>query len=66
MSERPASGLLDTSVIVGLERLEASALPVQAAISVVTLAELPAAPLAATDLGERARRQDRLITVVTV
>ncbi len=66
MSERPASGLLDTSVIVDLERLEASDLPVRAAILVVTLAELLAAPLAATDLGERARRQDRLITVVTV
>jgi len=58
--DRLARGLLDTSVIVDLDRLDASQLPEVVAISTVTLAELSAGPSATTDVSERARRQDRL------
>jgi predicted nucleic acid-binding protein len=58
--DRLARGLLDTSVIVDLDRLDASQLPEEMAISTVTLAELSAGPSATTDVSERARRQDRL------
>jgi predicted nucleic acid-binding protein len=58
--DRLARGLLDTSVIVDLDRLDASQLPEEVAISTVTLAELSAGPSATTDASERARRQDRL------
>lgn len=60
MAERHPRGLLDTSVIIGLEDTEPSSLPVQLAISAVTVAELAAGPHATTDTEERARRQDRL------
>lgn len=60
MSERLARGLLDTSVVVDLEAIDAALLPRELAISVVTLAELSAGPAAASDAAERARRQDRL------
>ena len=53
-------GLLDTSVVVDLDRLPASALPAEVAISAITLAELTAGPHAAGDPDERSRRQDRL------
>jgi predicted nucleic acid-binding protein len=53
-------GLLDTSVIVDLDRLNVSQLPAEVAISAITLAELSAGPSATTDVSERARRQDRL------
>jgi predicted nucleic acid-binding protein len=55
-----ARGLLDTSVIVDLDRLDASQLPEEVAISAVTLAELTAGPSTTMDVAERARRQDRL------
>jgi predicted nucleic acid-binding protein len=55
-----ARGLLDTSVIVDLDRLDASQLPEEVAISAVTLAELTAGPSTTMDAAERARRQDRL------
>jgi predicted nucleic acid-binding protein len=58
--DRLARGLLDTSVIVDLDRLDADQLPQEVAICTVTLAELSAGPSAATDESERARRQDRL------
>jgi predicted nucleic acid-binding protein len=58
--DRLARGLLDTSVILDLDRLDASQLPEEVAISTVTLAELSAGPSATTDVSERARRQDRL------
>jgi len=58
--DRLARGLLDTSVIVDLDRLDSSQLPEEVAISTVTLAELSAGPSATTDVSERARRQDRL------
>ena len=60
MPDRLARGLLDTSVIVDLDRLGASQIPEEVAISTITLAELSAAPSATTDASERARRQDRL------
>ncbi len=53
-------GLLDTSVVIDLDRIPASALPTEAAISAITLAELTAGPHAASDPEERGRRQDRL------
>jgi predicted nucleic acid-binding protein len=56
----PARGLLDTSVVIELERLDAHVLPAELAISAVTLAELAAGPHATADTDERARRQERL------
>ena len=61
MAERPARGLLDTSVVVDLDLLSADLLPLEVSISAITMAELAAGPAAAhADAGERARRQDRL------
>lgn len=57
---RHPRGLLDTSVVIELERLDAAALPMQLAVSAITLAELAAGPHATDDPDERARRQDRL------
>jgi predicted nucleic acid-binding protein len=56
----PARGLLDTSVVIDLDRIDPALLPDELAISAVTLAELATGPHAATDRDERARRQDRL------
>jgi predicted nucleic acid-binding protein len=53
-------GLLDTSVVIDLERIDAAALPDEVAVSALTMAELAAGPHATTDPEERARRQDRL------
>jgi predicted nucleic acid-binding protein len=52
--------LIDTSVVIELERIRPETLPAQLAISAVTLAELAAGPHATADAAERARRQDRL------
>ncbi len=57
---RPQRGLLDTSVVIDLETIEATQLPVEVAVSAITMAELAAGPHAATDADERGRRQDRL------
>jgi predicted nucleic acid-binding protein len=57
---RRPRGLLDTSVIIDLERLDPRQLPVEAAVSAITMAELAAGPHATQLAGERARRQDRL------
>jgi hypothetical protein len=57
---RRARGLIDTSVVIDLEQLEAADLPIEIAISAITLAELAAGPHATNDPAERARRQDRL------
>jgi predicted nucleic acid-binding protein len=59
-NRRRQRGVLDTSVIIDLENLDASALPREVAVSAITLAELAAGPHATTDPDERARRQDRL------
>lgn len=58
--ERRPRGLLDTSVVIDLERLDPAELPLESAISAITLAELAAGPHATADAAERARRQDRL------
>lgn len=60
MPERYARGLVDTSVLIDLERLETASLPVELAVSAITFAELAAGPHATDDRAERARRQDRL------
>src|SRR3954449_510205 len=57
---RPARGLLDTSVVIDLEHIEPSRLPIEVAVSAITMAELAAGPHATSDPEERARRQDRL------
>jgi hypothetical protein len=53
-------GILDTSVVVDLDALDASQLPVEVAVSAITMAELAAGPHATGDPNERGRRQDRL------
>jgi predicted nucleic acid-binding protein len=55
-----ARGLVDTSVVIDLERAAAEDLPHELAIAAVTLAELAAGPHATVDPSERARRQERL------
>jgi predicted nucleic acid-binding protein len=57
---RHPRGVIDTSVVIDLERVEPADLPSEIAVSAVTLAELAAGPHATHDAGERARRQDRL------
>lgn len=57
---RHPRGLLDTSVVIDLRRIDPATLPIESAISTVTLAELAAGPHATTDPEERARRQDTL------
>ena len=46
--------------MIDLEELDPSDLPIEVAISSITLAELAAGPHATKDLNERGRRQDRL------
>jgi predicted nucleic acid-binding protein len=53
-------GLVDTSVVIELERIDLVGLPTELAVSSVTLAELAAGPHATDDPEERACRQDRL------
>ncbi len=57
---RPSQGLIDTSVVIDLDRMHADQLPIELAISALTMAELAAGPHATADARERARRQDRL------
>lgn len=57
---RAERGILDTSVVVDLERIDPDSLPREVAITAITLAELAAGPHATTSSDERARRQDRL------
>jgi predicted nucleic acid-binding protein len=61
VAEPPAArGLIDTSVVIGYEKVNFLCLPDEMAISTLTLAELSAGPLATEDALERARRQERL------
>lgn len=53
-------GLIDTSVVIGLERIDPHTLPDEFAIAAITLAELAAGPHATDHPRERARRQQRL------
>lgn len=57
---RHPRGLIDTSVVIDLEQIAADVLPLELAVSAVTMAELAAGPHATADPAERARRQDRL------
>jgi predicted nucleic acid-binding protein len=57
---RPTRGILDTSVVIDLELLDSSELPIEVAVSALTLAELAAGPHATDDPEECGRRQDRL------
>ena len=62
MADQPRRprGLIDTSVLVDLEHLDAASLPLEIAVSAITMAELAAGPHASNNADERARRQDRL------
>jgi predicted nucleic acid-binding protein len=53
-------GVLDTSVVIDHDLIDADLLPDESAITAVTLAELAAGPHATDSKDERARRQDRL------
>jgi predicted nucleic acid-binding protein len=62
-------GLLDTSVFIALESgrpLDTTRLPDEAAVSVVTVAELQAGVLAAADVETRARRLATLDAVADI
>jgi predicted nucleic acid-binding protein len=59
-NKRHARGLVDTSVVIDLELVDPGELPVELAVSAVTMAELAVGPHATADPVERARRQDRL------
>jgi len=56
----PTRGVLDTSVVIDHDLIDAARLPDESAISAITLAELAAGPHATENKDERARRQDRL------
>jgi predicted nucleic acid-binding protein len=58
--EKPVRGLLDTSVVIDLERLGRSDLPGELCVSAITMAELAAGPHATTDPQKRALRVERL------
>src|SRR5690606_30495161 len=47
-------------VIIDLERLDPADLPIEVAVSAISMAELAAGPHATRDPAERGRRQDRL------
>lgn len=47
-------------MLIDLDRVDPRRLPVELAVSAVTMAELAAGPHATADADERARRQDRL------
>lgn len=55
----PEVGILDTSVLIELARIDQEFLPDQAAITSVTLAELAAGPHRAVNPLERSSRQER-------
>ena len=56
----PRRALVDTSVLINIESVDADQLPEEMAISALSLAQLAAGPHATKDLAERARRQERL------
>ena len=60
MTDRHERGLLDTSVLVALEAIAETSLPVHAAVAAITLAELAAGVHLAKDAGERGARLARL------
>lgn len=54
------TGMIDTNVVIFLDRLDPLDLPAESAISVITLAELSLGPLIARGADERVSRQRRL------
>jgi len=54
------AGLIDTSVLIGIDQIEPNRLPDEMTIAAITLAELAAGPHATNDPHERGLRQDRL------
>jgi predicted nucleic acid-binding protein len=52
--------VLDTSVVIDLDQVDVARLPIEVAVSAITMAELAAGPHATSDPDERGRRQDRL------
>jgi predicted nucleic acid-binding protein len=56
----PDRGLIDTSVAVALGAIEVDRLPLEIAVSALTLAELAGGPAAAADASVRAVRLERL------
>lgn len=52
--------MLDTSAVIDIERLAVEELPVEIAISAITVAELSAGPHATDDPRERAKRMEML------
>lgn len=54
------TGVLDTNVVILLDRIDPEALPAEPVISAITLAELSVGPLVTEDQHERAVRQARL------
>ena len=58
--QRHPRGLIDTSVIIDLDQIDETDLPLELAISVISMAALAAGPHATPNPAERARRQDRL------
>ena len=59
-SPSTARGLLDTSAVIDLADLDVTSLPSECLISAITLAELSAGALVATNTRERAARQAHL------
>jgi len=59
-AQRRERGVLDTSVVIDLDKLEPTQLPLEIAVSAITMAELAAGPHATNDPDERSRHQDRL------
>lgn len=53
-------GVLDTSTLILIARLDPATLPTEPVITAITLAELSVGPLVASDEAERASRQARL------
>ncbi len=66
MTERRPRGILDTSVVIDFAVIDEAALPLEAAITVVTLAELSQGPHLARDAETRASRVERLQVVESV
>jgi predicted nucleic acid-binding protein len=58
VAERVARGLLDTSVLIDLGRLDPDSLPEEIAVSAISVAELAAGPHASANPAERGRRQE--------
>lgn len=69
MTEPPARGLLDTSVLIATEtgrRIQTRLLPNEAALSAVTIAELHVGVLVSSDVDTRARRLATLDAIADI